>query len=61
VGHTWMQATAGMEIPFALVAAAVPTGMILALWHLAAVASGFVLERRFDESADLKQEEAASI
>jgi len=56
-----MQATAGMEIPFALVAAAVPTGMILALWHLAAVASGFVLERRFDESADLKQEEAASI
>ena len=61
VGRTWMQATAVMEIPFALVAAAVPTGMILALWHLAVVARGFILERRFDESTDLSPEEAAAI
>lgn len=61
VGRTWMQATAVMEIPFALVAAAVPTGMILALWHLAVVARSFILERRFDESTDLSPEEAAAI
>jgi TRAP-type C4-dicarboxylate transport system permease small subunit len=60
-GRTWMQATAVMEIPFAFVAAAVPTGMIVALWHLAAVARGFILERRFEESPDLSPEEAASI
>lgn len=61
VGRTWMQATAVMEIPFALVAAAVPTGMVLALWHLAVVARSFVLERRFDESTDLSPEEAAAV
>ena len=61
VGRTWMQATAVMEIPFALVAAAVPTGMVLALWHLALVARGFIVDRRFDESTDLSPEEAAAI
>ena len=61
VGRTWMQATAVMEIPFALVAAAVPTGMLLALWHLAVVARGFVLDRHFDESTDLNPEEAAAV
>ena len=61
VSRTWMQATAVMEIPFGLVAAAVPTGMTLALWHLAAVARGFIVDRRFEESTDLTPEEAASI
>ena len=61
VARTWMQATAVMEIPFALVAAAVPTGMILALWHLAMVARGFILDGRFDESTDLSPDEAATV
>jgi TRAP-type C4-dicarboxylate transport system permease small subunit len=61
VTRTWMQTTAVTEIPFAFVAAAVPTGMLLALWHLAAVARGYVLERRFEVSEDVDPEEIKSI
>ena len=61
VGRTWHQATAVMEIPFSFVAAAVPTGMVLALWHLAAMAGDYVAEGRFQVSADLGEAEAAAI
>jgi len=61
VTRTWMQTTAVTEIPFAFVAAAVPTGMVLTLWHLAAVARGYVLERRFEVSADIDADEIKSI
>ena len=61
VGRTWHQATAVMEIPFSFVAAAVPSGMVLALWHLAAIAGDYVAEGRFEVSADLGEAEAAAI
>lgn len=61
VTRTWAQTTAVTEIPFAFVAAAVPTGLALTLWHLTAVARGFVVERRFDISDDIDPDEIKSI
>ena len=61
VTRTWAQTTAVTEIPFAFVAAAVPTGLALTLWHLAAVARAYVLDRRFDASPDVDADEIKSI
>ncbi|MEP9367173.1 TRAP transporter small permease [Xanthobacter sp. VNH20] len=60
-GRTWVQATAITEIPFSFVAGAVPVGFALALWHLCAIACGFIAEGRLETSADLDPEQAASL
>ena len=60
VQRTLQQNTAVLEIPFGWVAAAVPVGMVLALWHLAAVAGGFVRDKRFESSADMSAEDAVA-
>ena len=60
-GRTWVQSTAITEIPFSFVAGAVPVGFALALWHLCAVAGGFITQARLETSADLDPEQAASL
>ena len=48
-------------IPFSVVSAAVPAGFALALWHLLAVARGYVRDNAFELSPDLAREEAGSV
>lgn len=60
VGRSWSQSTPVTEIPFSFVAAAVPVGFGLALWHLLAVARGYVADAHFETSPDLNPEEAGS-
>lgn len=60
VGRSWGQTTPVTEIPFSFVSAAVPTGFVLALWHLFAVARGYVKDASFETSPDLNPEEAGS-
>lgn len=53
VDRTSVQSTAVTEIPFSYIAAAVPLGFALTLWHLAAFAAGYIAERRFEGSGEL--------
>ena len=61
VERTWVQTTAVTEVPFGLVAAAVPVGFFFALWHLAAAGPGFVLGHGFEKSADINPDEVGSL
>lgn len=61
VRRTWSQTTPVTGIPFSVVSAAVPTGFTLALWHLLAVARGYVRDNTFEMSPDLAREEAGSV
>jgi TRAP-type C4-dicarboxylate transport system permease small subunit len=58
--RTLHQTTAVTEISFAWVSSAVPVGAALALWHWAAMARAYLLERRFQVSADVDAERIAS-
>ena len=60
VGRSVAQTTPVTEVSFAFVAAAVPTGFALALWHMAAVCFGYVGEFRFETSPDLSPDEAGA-
>ncbi|BBK42596.1 hypothetical protein STVA_26160 [Allostella vacuolata] len=59
--RTMVQTTPVLEIPFGWVAAAIPVGGALAVWHLLAVATGFVKERRFEQSDEMHGNEAGSL
>ena len=59
--RTLPQTTAVTEVSFAFVSAAVPVGFTLAIWHLLAICRSYVLERRFEESADLHPDEAGVV
>lgn len=61
VSHTWLQTTPVLLIRFAWVAAAVPVGFALTLWHLAMIARGYVRDGTFETSADLDPDQAASL
>lgn len=61
VSRTRYQMTAVTDVPFSLVAAAIPTGFALALVHLAAVARGFVASNAFEVSQDIHRDEAGSL
>jgi len=61
VQRTTAQTTPVTEVSFSIVSAAVPTGFALALWHLVAVARGFVRENVFEASPDLGRDEAGSV
>ena len=61
VRRTWFQTTPVTGIPFSVVSAAVPAGFALALWHLLAVARGYVRDNAFEMSPDLAREEAGSV
>ena len=59
--RTLPQTTAVTEVSVAFVSAAVPVGFTLAIWHLLAICLPYVMERRFEESADLHPDEAGII
>ncbi|MCC7274700.1 MAG: TRAP transporter small permease [Alphaproteobacteria bacterium] len=59
--RTWIQTTPVTEIPFGLIALAMPAGFALALWHLLAVAHGYVRERRFETEEALDPNAAGSL
>lgn len=61
VSRTWLQTTPVLLIPFAWVAAAVPVGFALTLWHLVMIAGGYVREGTFETSQDLDPDQAASL
>lgn len=61
VDRTAVQSTPVTDIPFSFIAAAIPVGFALTLWHLLAVAKGFILDRQFEQSADLDPDQAASV
>ena len=61
VQRTRFQTTPVTDVSFSFVSAAVPTGFVLALWHLVAVARGFVRENAFEVSPDLGRDEAGSV
>lgn len=59
--RTMVQTTPVLEIPFGFIAAAIPVGGALAVWHLLAVARGFVVERRFEQTDELEPNAAGSL
>lgn len=59
--RTIVQTTPVLEIPFGYVAAAIPIGGALAIWHLAAIARGFVAGRRFEQVEELDPNIAGSL
>jgi TRAP-type C4-dicarboxylate transport system permease small subunit len=59
--RTMVQTTPVLEVPFGYIAAAIPVGGALAVWHLLAVVRGFVAERRFEEEAELDPNAAGSL
>jgi TRAP-type C4-dicarboxylate transport system permease small subunit len=61
VDRTSIQSTPVTDIPFSYIAAAIPVGFALTLWHMLAVARGFITDKKFEESADLDPDQAASI
>ncbi|MFD2265058.1 TRAP transporter small permease [Lacibacterium aquatile] len=61
VERTWVQSTPVTDIPFSFIAAAIPVGFAFTLWHLLAVARGFVVDKSFEQSSDLDPDQAASI
>ncbi|WP_374301250.1 TRAP transporter small permease [Ferrovibrio sp.] len=61
VDRTSVQSTPVTDISFSWIAAAIPVGFALNLWHLLAVARGYVTDREFEVSADLDPDQAASI
>nr|WP_281063222.1 TRAP transporter small permease [Ancylobacter gelatini] len=60
VARSWNQTTPVLGLPFAVVALAAPAGFVLALWHLAMVAVGFVRDGSYEPSDDLDPEKAAA-
>jgi TRAP-type C4-dicarboxylate transport system permease small subunit len=60
VGRTLDQTTAVTELSFAWVTSAVPTGAVLALWHLCAMAHDYLVERRFQPSTDVDPSQIAA-
>lgn len=61
VDRTSVQSTPVTDIPFSFIAAAIPVGFALSIWHLLAVAGGFIRDKAFEESADLDPDQAASV
>lgn len=61
VDRTSIQSTPVTDIPFSFIAAAIPTGFAFTIWHMLAVARGFILNKAFEQSADLDPDQAASI
>lgn len=61
VDRTSVQSTPVTDIPFSFIAAAIPVGFALTIWHLLAVAKGFIFDKQFEQSADLDPDQAASI
>ncbi|BBK31622.1 TRAP-type C4-dicarboxylate transport system permease small subunit [Stella humosa] len=59
--RTMVQTTPVLEIPFGYVAAAIPVGGALAVWHLLAIARGFVTERKFEQVEDFDPAAAGSL
>lgn len=59
--RTMVQTTPVLEIPFGYIAAAIPVGGALALWHLAAVVRGFIAERRFEQVEEFDPNIAGSL
>lgn len=61
VDRTSFQSTPVTDISFSFVAAAIPTGFAFTIWHMLAVARGYVVDKAFEQSADLDPDQAASI
>ncbi len=61
VDRTSIQSTPVTDIPFSFVAAAIPVGFAFTIWHMLAVARGYILHKTFEQSADLDPDQAASI
>lgn len=61
VERTWVQSTPVTDIPFSFIAAAIPVGFAFTIWHMLAVARGFVVDRTFEQSDDLDPDQAASV
>lgn len=59
--RTMVQTTPVLEVPFGYVAAAIPVGGALALWHLLAVLRGFVRDRSFETGAEIDPNAAGSL
>jgi TRAP-type transport system small permease protein len=59
--RTSVQSTPVTEIPFSYIAACVPLGFALALWHIFAVARGYVIDGQYEESADADLTQAGSL
>lgn len=59
--RTMVQTTPVLEIPFGYVAAAIPVGGALAVWHMLAVVRGYVRDRTFEQEAELDPNAAGSL
>lgn len=59
--RTSVQSTPVTEIPFSYIAASVPLGFALALWHIFAVARGLVLDGKYEETPDADLTQAGSL
>ncbi len=59
--RTQFQTTPVTEISFSWVSASVAAGFLLALWHLFAVARGYALTGKFEESPDVDLTQAGSL
>ncbi len=55
VDRTAVQSTPVTEIPFSYIAASIPLGFSLMLWHLFAMAAGYVATRSFEGTGELDQ------
>jgi TRAP-type C4-dicarboxylate transport system permease small subunit len=61
VDRTSIQSTPVTDISFSFIAAAIPVGFALTIWHMLMVARGFIFEKQFEESTDLDPDQAASV
>ncbi|BAT59951.1 2,3-diketo-L-gulonate TRAP transporter small permease protein YiaM [Variibacter gotjawalensis] len=59
--RTSVQSTPVTEIPFSYIAASVPLGFALALWHIFAVARGLVIDGKYQETPDADLTQAGSL
>jgi len=58
---TWLQETAAMEIPFGAVTACIPIGLLLVLYHLFAIARGYITAGRYEANPDFEPEMSAGL
>lgn len=61
VDRTSIQSTPVTDISFSFIAAAIPVGFALTIWHMLMVAKGFINDKRFEQSTDLDPDQAASV
>ena len=59
--RTMVQSTPVTHVPFTWVAASIPVGFALSLWHLAAVVRHYILEREFEQSYDMDAAEVGAL